>query len=130
MTEDEAFKELAVQNLAGFGWTVTPDDIVDMASIEIVFSRIIHWWNALDQDTIDLIGDFDLAPGMWSKGWLSEFPALYSLMSGNAFSRFGPSLDDMRLSLTNAYSRAPDYAAQHAASRIEDDPAFSDGDQP
>jgi hypothetical protein len=31
MTDDEAFKILAVENLAGFGWSITVDEIVDMS---------------------------------------------------------------------------------------------------
>ena len=45
-------------------------------------------------------------------------------MSGNPFGRFNDSLNDILLSLRNAHDRAPDYAAQHAVGRLEDDPAF------
>jgi hypothetical protein len=128
VTEDEAFKQLAVETLGGFGWSITPEEIGDFADITIVFSRLIPWWNGLDQDTRDLIGEFDLAPGLWNKGWLSEWPALYTLLAGNAFGRFGSTLDDIRASLVNAQGRAPDYAAQHAVGRLEDDPAFQTDD--
>jgi hypothetical protein len=124
MTDEEAFQILAAEALGGFGWTVSPEEIGSLQNIEIVLGRIITWWNKLDPDTIALISDFDLAPGMWARGWLSEWPLAYTLMSNSPFSRFGLSLDDIRLSLSNALARAPDYAAQHAVGRIEDDPAF------
>jgi hypothetical protein len=123
MTDDEAFKELAVENLTGFGWSVTVDDIPDMNSIEAVFGRVRQWWNGLSQDTRDIITELDLADGLWNKGWLNEFPAMYSMISGNPFGRFAMTLDDIRVSLTNARDRAADYAAQHAVGRWEDDPA-------
>ena len=115
MTEEEAFKLLAVEALGGFGWSVTVDDIADMQSIEAVYGRLIHWWNALDQDTRDLIGEFDLATGFWNKSWLNEWPTMYTLLSGNPFGRFRETLDNVRSSLVNARDRAPDYAAQHGS---------------
>lgn len=124
MTEEEAFKLLAVEALGGFGWSVTVDDIADLPTIEAVYGRLLHWWNALDQDTRDLIGEFDLATGFWNKGWLNEWPTMYTLLSGNPFGRFKETLDNVRASLVNARDRAPDYAAQHAVGRLADDPAL------
>jgi hypothetical protein len=130
MTEEEAFQELVAEALNGFGWTVTPEEVGSYHDIETVLARIINWGNTLDKDTLDLLGDFDLAPGMWAKGWLSEWPLMYTLMSNSTFSRFRESLDDIRLSILNARGRAPDYAAQHAVGRLEDDPAFAAEVQP
>ena len=64
MTEEEAFKILAVEALADFGMTITVDDIVDVNSIGIVFHRIATWWNGLDQFMRDLIGGYDLTEGL------------------------------------------------------------------
>ncbi len=125
MTEEEAFKILAVEALAGFGITATVDDIADVYSIGTVIQRIATWWNALDQFTRELIGGYDLTEGLWNAGWMYEWPGLYTLMSGNPLGRFGMSLDDVLLSIRNAHQRAPDYAAQHAVGRLEDDPALS-----
>lgn len=127
MTEDEAFKELAVQNLAGFGWTVTADDLPDLNSILAVLGRLIEWWNGLTQDTRDLVGDFDFADGFWTKGWLTEWPASYNLFKGNPMGRLSNTLFDIQASLRNAHDRAADYAAQHAVTPIADDPAFQTG---
>ena len=80
--------------------------------------------DGLDQFTRDLISDYDLTDGLWNAGWMNEWPALYTLMSGNPLGRFGQSLDDILLSVKNAHERAPDYAAQHAVGRLEDDPAL------
>ena len=129
MTEDEAFKLLAVEALGGFGWTITVEEIPDLPAIEAVFVRIGTWWNGLTQDTRDLITEFDFADGFWNKGWLNEWPAMYTLLSGNPFGRFFETLDNIRLSLKNASDRAPDYAAQHAVGRLADDPALQ-GEQP
>ena len=124
MTEEEAFKLLAVEALGGFGWTLTVDDIPDFDSVMAVFNRILPWWNGLDQFTRDLISGFDLADGLRNAGWMYEWPGMYSLVSGNPFGRFNDTLNDVLLSLRNARDRAPDYAAQHAVGRLEDDPAF------
>lgn len=124
MTEEEAFKQLAVEALAGFGLTITVDDIPDVSAIGTVIGRIATWWNGLDQFTRDLIGDYDLTDGLWNAGWMNEWPALYTLMSGNPLGSFNQSLDDILLSVKNAHERAPDYAAQHAVGRLEDDPAL------
>jgi hypothetical protein len=113
MTQDEAFKILAAENLAGFGWTVTAADIPDFESVNLVFGRLIQWWNGLTGDSLDIIRELDLADGLWSKGWLTEFPAMYNLLSGNRFGTFAITLEDVQLSLRNARDRAPDYAAQH-----------------
>jgi hypothetical protein len=125
MTEQEAFKILAVEALAGFGWTVTVDDIPEIHDIDTALRRIATWWNGLDQFTRDLIGEYDLADGLWNAGWMYEWPALYTLISGNPLGHFGRMIDDILLSLRNARDRAPDYAAQHAIGRLEDDPALS-----
>ena len=124
MTEDEAYKLLAVENLAGFGWSITVDDMVDMQTVDTVFDRILPWWNGLDQDTRDIITDADLTLGLWNKGWLTEWPALYTMLSGNPFGRYKETIQDIRNCLSNAKNRAPDYAAQHAIQPMADDPAF------
>ena len=124
MTEDEAFKLLAVEGLGGFGWTVTVDQIADLPSIEIVYGRLTTWWNGLNQDTRDLIGEFDLVDGFWNKGWLNEWPGLYTLMYGNPFGRYRDTLDNIRMCIRNAHDRAPDYAAQHSIEKLADDPAL------
>ena len=122
MTEEEAFKILAAENLAGFGWNIVAEDIPDVASAGAVFTRVGEWWNGLSQDTRDIITDLDLADGIWNKGWLTEFPAMYTVMSGNPFGWFSKTLEDALDSLRNAHDRAPDYAAQHAVGHLEDDP--------
>jgi len=127
MTEDEAFKELAIQNLAGFGWTVTAEDLPDLESMQAVLNRLVEWWNGLTQDTRDIVGDFDLADGFWTKGWLYEWPASYHLLKGNPMGRMSNTLFDIRASLRNAHERAADYAAQHAITPMANDPAFQTG---
>ena len=129
MTEDEAFKQLAVEALAGFGWHLSVNDMVDLHSIDTVFTRLIGWWNGLSQDTRDIITDLDLSLGIWNKGWMQEWPALYSLLAGNPFGRFSMTLDNIRLSLVNAHDRAPDYAAQHAVGKLADDPVLGQQSQ-
>ena len=124
MTEEEAFKQLSVEALGGFGWTIAPEDIPDFDSIMAVFNRMLPWWKGLDQFTRDLISDFDLADGLWNAGWMYEWPGLYALMSGYPFGRFNDSLNDILMSLRNAKERAPDYAAQHAVGTLQDDPAL------
>jgi hypothetical protein len=124
MTEEEAFKQLAVEALGGFGYRLTVNDIPDLHSIETVFARVTGWWNGLSQDTRDIITDLDLSLGLWNKGWMNEWPALYSLIAGNPFGRFSNTLDNIRASLVNARDRAPDYAAQHAVGKLADDPVL------
>lgn len=124
MTEDEAYKILAVENLKGFGLSITPEEMVDMQTVDTVFNRILPWWNGLDQTTRDIITDADLTLGLWNQGWLSEWPALYSLLSGNPFGRYKDTLQDIWSSLKNAKERAPDYAAQHAIQPLADDPVL------
>jgi hypothetical protein len=41
--KDEAFKILAVENLAGFGWSITVEDMVDMPTVDTVFDRLLTW---------------------------------------------------------------------------------------
>jgi hypothetical protein len=127
MTEEEAFKQLAAENLAGFGWTVAIEDIPDYDSVLAVFHRIGTWWNGLDQFTRDLISDFDIADKLYTEGWMYEWPGMHILVKGNPFGRFNDTLNDVLASLRSAHERAPDYAAQHAVGRLEDDPAFQAG---
>ena len=129
MTEDEAFKHLAVEALAGFGWHLSVNDMVDLQSIDTVFARIGGWWNGLSQDTRDIITDLDLSLGIWNKGWMQEWPALYSLLAGNPFGRFSSTLENIRMSLVNARDRAADYAAQHAVGKLADDPVLGQQSQ-
>ncbi len=124
MTEEEAFKQLAVEALAGFGWTVTVDDIPDFDSAYAVLRRLNEWWLGLDQFTRDLISGFDLADGLWNAGWMYEWPGLYHLITGNPFGRFNDTMNDIVSSLQSAHNRAPDYAAQHAVGQLQDDPAL------
>jgi hypothetical protein len=129
MTEEEAFKQLAVEALGGFGWTISVDDIPSYEDTMTVIRRLGTWWNGIDQFTRDLIRDFDLADGLWNAGWMYEWPGLYSLMAGNPFGRFNDTINDISESLQNAHGRAPDYSAQHAVGRMEDDPAFQTGQE-
>lgn len=114
MTEDEAFKELAAQNLAGFGWTIAASDIPDYQSVNTVMNRLLTWWNAVDQDTRDIINQADLADGLWTKGYLTEWPGLYTLAKGNPFGRMSATLQDILQCVDNAHERAASYAAEHA----------------
>jgi hypothetical protein len=124
MTEDDAYKILAVQNLGGFGWSITVDDMVDMQTVDAVFNRLLAWWNGLDQDTRDIITDADLTLGLWNKGWLTEWPALYTMLSGNPFGRYKETIQNIWSCLKNAKERAPDYAAQHAIEPLASDPVL------
>lgn len=125
MTDEEAFKELAVEALGGFGWTVTVDDLPDYDSAYTVLQRLNQWWLTLDQFTRDLISGFDLADGLWNAGWMYEWPGLYHLISGNPFGRFNDTMNDIVSSLQSANNRAADYAAQHAVTPMADDPAMA-----
>ena len=127
MTDEEAFKQLFVEALAGFGWTVTVDDLPDYDSAYAVLRRLNDWWLGLDQFTRDLISEFDLADGLWNAGWMNEWPGLYHLISGNAFGRFNDTMNDIVSSLQSAQNRAPDYAAEHAVTPMADDPDYQTG---
>ena len=122
MTEEEAFKLLAVENLKGFQLTLTVDDIPSYDSTSLVCNRIVEWWNGLDQFTRGVISDFDLSDGLWNAGSMYEWPGLYVLMHGNPYGRFSNILSDIILCMRNANERAADYAAQHAVGRLADDP--------
>jgi hypothetical protein len=127
MTDEEAFKELAVEALGGFGWTITVDDLPDYDTAYGVLRRLNDWWLGLDQFTRDLITGFDLADGLWNSGWMNEWPGLYHLIYGNPFGRFSDTMNDIVSSLQSAQNRAPDYAAQHAVTPNADDPDYAAG---
>ena len=113
MTEDEAFKELAAQNLAGFGWTIAASDIPDYESVNTVMNRLLTWWGTLNDETHDIINYSDIADGLWAKGYLTEWPALYTLTKGNPFERMSATLQNVLQSADNAHERAASYAAEH-----------------
>ena len=127
MTDEEAFKQLAVEALGGFGWSVTVDDLPDYDSAFEVLRRLNEWWLGLDQFTRDLITGFDLADGLWNSGWMNEWPGLYQLISGNPFGRFSDTMNDIVACLQSAHNRAPDYAAEHAVTPMADDPEYQAG---
>jgi hypothetical protein len=126
VTEDEAFKILAAENLAGFGWNLVAEDIPDFWTVDKVWGRVGEWWKGLSHDTRLIIGELDLTDGIWNLGWLEEFPAFYTVLSGNAFGRFSDTMNDARAAIAHAHDHAPDYAAQHAVGRLEDDPDLTD----
>ena len=78
MTDEEAFKQLAVEALGGFGWSVTVDELPDYDSAYAVLRRLNDWWLGLDQFTRDLISGFDLADVLWNSGWMNEWPGCIS----------------------------------------------------
>ena len=127
MTDEEAFKQLAVEALGGFGWSVTVDELPDYDSAYAVLRRLNDWWLGTDQFTRDLISGFDLADGLWNSGWMNEWPGLYQLISGNPFGRFNDTMNDIVSSLRSAHNRAPDYAAEHAVTPMADDPEYQAG---
>jgi len=112
MTEDEAFKELAAQNLAGFGWSITASDIPDSQTVDTVMNRLLDWWGTLSSDTKDIINSSDIADGLWAKGWLTDWPALYTLTKGNTFERMSATFENVLESMRNAKDRAAEHAAQ------------------
>ncbi len=100
------FQEYAAENLAGFGLAVDASEIPDYATCAAVFHRIAEWWGNIDATTLSVIGDLDLAPGLWQAGFLTDFPALYNVMSGNPFVHFGNTMFDILASIRNANEKA------------------------
>ena len=120
MDEAQAFREILVEDLQGFGWSVSPDDIPDVDSCVAVITRMIEWWNGVGEPTRTIIGDADISLGLWNANMVTEWPLLYNLLQGMPFGNFKDTMFDVNRCVYHARDAAPDRAAQHLDTHVED----------
>lgn len=96
------FQEHAVQNLAGFGWTIAAEDIPEYQTCVDAMNEIGYWWVGLDERTRGVIGTCDLGPGLRSQGFAQGWPALFKLIDGNKFGWYANTHNDVLACLERA----------------------------
>lgn len=109
----KTFQEFAAENLASFGWTIDPSEIPDWDTIGGVMQPLIAWWENLDEETREIIrfSGGDLTDGLWQVGKLSDFPALYTLLKGNAYGDFLSTLNNINQCLWRAHEQVDEQPA-------------------
>jgi hypothetical protein len=102
----QTFQEFAADDLAGFGWTIAADEIPEYDTCKAVTRGMSGWWNGLDDATRSIVEVCDVTPGLWQQGYMTDWPALYTLMTGNPFGRFGATMNDILDCLDHARTMA------------------------
>jgi len=102
------FQDFAAENLQGFGWQITAEDIPEWETAFGTVQRLHDWWGRLDNTTQSIIGELDIAGGVWNAGLLNDWPGLYGLMAGNRFGDFAHTMTDIVTALNRAHHQAED----------------------
>lgn len=99
----KTFQEFAAEDLQGFGWSITAEDIPEWETLSPVMRGIVAWINSLDQKTKNIVRSSDVSDGLWEAGMLNDWPALYTLLNGNKFGTFADTFDDVVAALNRAH---------------------------
>ena len=92
---NKTFQEFFSENLAGFCWTLSADDIPDWTTYSDAMVRIGNWWDGLDVHTRDIFRTADFSQGLHEQGYFSTFPGLYTLLAGNPMGTFDKTFNDI-----------------------------------
>jgi hypothetical protein len=96
------YQEFASENLAGFGWTIGPEQIPEYSTCVEALNEISDWFLSLDSRTQQIINHCDLAPGLSEAGLLNTWPGLYGLISGNPFGHYRDTQNNITSCLVRA----------------------------
>src|SRR5262245_39762222 len=91
----KTFQEFFSENLAEFGWTLSPADIPDWATFDDAIHRIGQWWDGLDTHSRDILRTADFSEGLQAQGYFSTFPGLQTLFAGNPMGTFDKTINDV-----------------------------------
>ena len=111
----KTFEQLAIENLAGFGWTIDESQMADYRTCRSTLDALSEWWNGLEDKTRRIVGGCDLADGLWEQGMLTGWPGLYALAKGNRFEYFGSTMNDVLACIERANQAVGEQQADAAA---------------
>src|SRR5262245_52309537 len=89
------FQEFFSQNLAEFGWNLSPADIPEWATFDDAIHRVRQWWDGLDTHSRDIFRTADFSEGLQAQGYFSTFPGLQMLFAGNPMGTFDKTINDI-----------------------------------
>jgi hypothetical protein len=91
----KTFQEFFSENLAGFGWELSPDEIPEWQTYSDAMVHIGQWWDGLDPHNRDIFRACDFSQGMYDKGYFNTFPGLFTLLTGNRMGTFDATFNDI-----------------------------------
>jgi hypothetical protein len=98
----KTFQEFFSENLAGFGWTLSPNDIPDFATYTAAMERIGDWWESLGSHNRNVLRAGDFSQGLHAEGYFNTFPGLYTLFAGNPMGAFDKTFNEITACGTRA----------------------------
>jgi hypothetical protein len=112
----KTYQELASENIALFGWTMTADQIPDLETCRKVMNGILAWYNELDDKTRAIIDDSDVSAGLINQGFFTDWPALAACFKASTVGWFASTFDD----LLDALIRAQHAVGEQASDVVSD----------
>src|SRR5262245_49072223 len=98
----KTYQELASENIALFGWTLSADQIPEFDTCTDVMNGILAWYNELDDRTRKIIDDSDVSAGLINQGFFTEWPALAGCFKSSTVGWFASTFDDLHEALVRA----------------------------
>jgi hypothetical protein len=89
------FQEFFSENLAGFGWDISPSELPDARTYGEAMVHLGAWWDSIDPFNRDIFRACDFSQGLRDKGYFATFPALFRLLSGNRMGTFDAAVNDI-----------------------------------
>ena len=91
----KTFQDFFSENLAGFGWDVSPSELPDARTYGEAMVNLGAWWDNIDPFNRDIFRASDFSKGLQDKGYFNTFPALFTLLSGNRMGTFDATFNDI-----------------------------------
>jgi hypothetical protein len=98
----KTYQELASENLAAFGWTMSADEIPNLETCKKAMNGVLTWYNDLDDRTRAIIDDSDVSAGLVNQGFFTDWPALATCFKSSTVGWFASTFDDLLAALVRA----------------------------
>ena len=94
-TTTKTFQEFFSENLAEFGWHLSPSDLPDAHTYGDAMVQLAQWWDSIDPHNRDIFRTCDFSQGLNDKGYFATFPGLFTLIAGNRMGTFDATINDI-----------------------------------